>query len=96
MKKTCIFIVVDANNRNIVYPAAIASVKSEITKYFGMKNVEPDIPEYPTVSIKCEVTQDDINIIKKTIDCDSISLLAIIGMEAAKGVKGDIIDLTEA
>lgn len=96
MKKTCIFIVVAADNRNVVYPTAIASVKSEITKYFGMKNVEPDIPEYPTVSIKCEVTQDDINIIKKIIDCSSISLLAIIGMGEAKGVKGDIIDLTEA
>lgn len=96
MKKTCILIIVDANNRNIVYPAAIASVKSEITKYFGMKNVEPDIPEYPTVFVKCEVTQDDINVIKKIIDCASISLLAIIGMKEAKGVKGDIIDLTEA
>lgn len=96
MKKTCILIIVDANNRNIVYPAAIASVKSEITKYFGTKNIEPDIPEYPTVFVKCEVTQDDINIIKKIIDCASISLLAIIGMGEAKGMEGNIIDLTEA
>lgn len=95
MKKTCILIVVAADNRNIVYPAAVASAKSEIIKYFGMKNVEPDVPECPSISIKCDVTQDDINIIKKTMDNDSISLIALVGMEEAKCIKGDIIDFND-
>ena len=95
MKKTRIFITVAADNRNIIYPAAISFAKSEITKYFGMKNVEPDIPESPSLYIKCEVSQDDLNVIKKSIDNDSINLLAIVGINEAKCVKGDIIDLSE-
>lgn len=91
--KTAIWIIISSNNRNIVYPAVVAAVKSEIVKYFGTKNCEPDDAELPIIAVTCEVTQDDINTIKKVLDNDSVNLVALIGASESDRVKGDIIDL---
>ncbi len=95
MKRTVILIVVDCTNPNIVYHAAVATVKGEIKNYFGTKNCMEDIPEIPAVCVTCEVTQDDINTIKKIIDNDSIYFSVIIGANESEKVCGDIIDLTK-
>lgn len=93
--KTAIWIIVDSDNRNIVYPAAIAQVKTEIRKYFGSRNCVDDDAANPSVWLTCEVTQDDINALKKIIDVDSIHFVAIIGTEGSNRISGDIIDLRE-
>lgn len=91
--KTSIIIMIDCENRNLVYPATIATVKSEIRNYFGTKNCFADVPELPAVNIACEVTQPDINALKEIIDNESIYLTAIIGADESERVKGDIINL---
>jgi len=95
MKKTAIVIIVDCENRNLIYPATIATVKGEIRSYFGTKNCLTDDPTVPVVSVTCEVTQEDINALKKIIDNESIYLTAIIGADESERVRGDIIDLTK-
>ena len=95
MKETVLFIVVDSDNRNIVYCAAIAAVKNEVKKYFGSKNVGEDDPAVPSVNIKCEVTQDDVNALKKIIDSEAINFIAMVGLRDSKFVKGDVIDFTQ-
>lgn len=83
----------DCENRNLIYPAVIATVKGEIKSYFGTKNCLTDAPMFPAVGVACEVTQEDINALKKIIDNESIYLIAIIGVEESERVKGDIINL---
>jgi hypothetical protein len=91
--KTSIVIMVDCENRNLIYPATIATVKGEIRSYFGTKNCFTDVPELPIVRVACEVTQPDINALKEIIDNESIYLTAIIGADESERVKGDIISL---
>ena len=91
--KTAIWISINSNNRNIVYPAVVAIVKSKIVKYFGTKNCEPNDEELPIAVVTCEVTQNDINEIKKVLDNDSVKLVALIGSYESNRVNGDIIDL---
>lgn len=93
--KTVIVIIADCENRNLIYPAAIATVKGEIRSYFGTKNCIANVPEQPAVCVTCEVTQEDINALKKIIDNESIYLTAIIGADESERVRGDIIDLTK-
>lgn len=94
MKKSAIWIIVATDNKNIVYQASIAQIKSEIIKFFGTKNVEQDEP-LPVVKMKCEVTQDDIDYFKKLYDNDTINFVVITGADESKRIKGDIIDLSE-
>lgn len=94
MKKTTLLILIDSDNRNLVYSAAVAAIKAEIRKYFGTRNCQLDDPTLPFVKLTCEVVQEDINNIKKVLDNDSIYLTAMVGLEDSKCVKGDIIDFT--
>lgn len=94
MKKTTLLILIDSDNRNLVYPAAVAAIKAEIRKYFGTRSCQPDDPTLPFVKLNCEVVQEDINFIKKILDNDSVYLTAMVGLEGSKCVNGDIIDFT--
>lgn len=91
--KTTIWIIISSANRNLVYSTLVAAVKSKIVKYFGTKNCEPDDVELPIIAVTCEVTQDDINTIKKVLDSDSVNLVALIGSSESNRVNGDIINL---
>ena len=94
MKKSAIWIIIATDNKNIVYQSAVAQIKSEIIKYFGIKNVEQDDPQ-PIIVLKCEVTQNDIDHFKKLYDSDTINFVVITGADESDRVKGDFIDLTE-
>lgn len=94
MKKTAIWIIIESDNRNIVYPVAVEQTKQSIMKYFGTRNIQEIEPSLPVIGLTCEVTQDDINNLKKIIDNDSIHLTALIGAADSEMVKGDIIDFT--
>lgn len=91
--KTAIWIIVNSDNRNLVYPAVVAEVKKAIRMYLGSRNCETDVPEIPVVHITCDINQDDINALKKIFDNDSVWLTAIIGSTESERVNGDIINL---
>ena len=95
MKTTAIWIIIAINNSNIVYNGLVNSVKNEIRKYFGTENIKEDSEEFPVISLTCEVTQDDINAIKRIIDHESVSFAVIVGAEDSQRVSGDIINLID-
>lgn len=94
--ETALWIIISSDNSNIVYPTIVATVKSEIIKYFGTKNCEPNDKELPVILVTCEVTQNDINAIKRILENDSVHLVALVGASASDRVNGDIIDLRNA
>lgn len=91
--KTAIWIIVNSDNRNLVYPAVVAEVKKVIRLYLGNRNCEADDPETPVVIVTCDVNQDDLNAIKRIFDNDSIWLTALIGSAESDRVNGDVINL---
>lgn len=78
MNLTTIIIMVDCDNSNIVYPAAISEVKQNIITYFGERSIECNTISFPTITLNCEVTQKDIDYLNKKIDHESIHLLAFV------------------
>lgn len=91
--KSEILIIVNSDNKNLIYIEAVKSAKAEIQKYFGTRYCIEDDPEIPAVMLKCEVTQDDIDTIKKVFDSNDIRIVAIIGAEESDRVEEDIINL---
>jgi hypothetical protein len=78
MNLTTIVIIVDCDNSNIVYPAAVSEVKQHIITYFGERSIECNAVSIPTITLNCEVTQKDIDYLNKKIDHESIHLLAFV------------------
>ena len=78
MYLTTIVIIVDCDNPNIVYPAAISEVKQNIISYFGKRSIECNAESLPTITLNCEVSQKDIDCLNKEIDHESIHLLAFV------------------
>ena len=76
MNFTTIVILVDCDNSNIVYPAAVSEVKQSIISYFGKRSIECNAESLPTITLNCEVSQKDIDYLNKEIDHESIHLLA--------------------
>ena len=78
MYLTTIVILVDCDNSNIVYPAAVSEVKQNIITYFGERSIECNVESLPTITLNCEVTQKDIDYLNKKIDHESIHLLGFV------------------
>lgn len=71
--------------------SAVYKMQSEIKKYFGTKITEVN-EDYASVTIKAEVTQDDINHLKTLVN--DVELLAIVALEEWDNVAHpDIIKL---
>ena len=66
-------------------------IQSNIVSYFGTKFAKAD-KDYPIVGINCEVTEEDINILKKGID-ERIGITAIVAKENTKKIVGSFIYL---
>lgn len=94
MKTTHLLIVAESNNPNLVYSNVVNYAKQEISKYFGSRLTHFGDNVYPTVTVDCEVTQEDLDMLKRLIDQDTIKLVAVIGLSEHPGLKGDILDLT--
>ena len=73
---TTIVILVDCDNPNIVYPAAISEVKQSIISYFGKRSIECNAESLPTITLNCEISQKDIDCLNKDIGYESIHILA--------------------
>lgn len=95
MKHTKIIIMVNSDNENLNYNSVIYFVKSEIIKYFGTKNVTNEEASQPFINILCEVTNEDLNYINKSINNDFINLFAIIIPDNCNKFKDKILDLSE-
>ena len=86
---------IDSDNENLNYKSTIHFVKSEITKYFGTKNVVNEETPQPSIIVLCEVTNEDLNYLVKSINNDSINLFVIIVPDNCNKFKGKILDLSE-
>lgn len=95
MKHVKIIIMVDSDNENLNYSSTVCFVKSEITKYFGTKNVVNEETTQPSMIVLCEVTNEDLNHIVNNINIDSINLFAVIIPDNFSKIKGRILDLSE-
>ena len=92
MKITGIIILVECTNPSIQYKAHVYAMRKVITEYFGTKSVIEHDEDYPVIALKCEVTQDDINLLEKKYD--NIRLLAITGdKEKIDSMSDSIINI---
>lgn len=90
-----IFIIIDSNNDKINYQATVESVKSEIIKYFGTKNINNFDNSQPIIIVTEEVNNDDINNLQTIIDLDYVTLFTMVIPEDFNKIKGRILDLSE-
>lgn len=95
MKYIKIIIMVNSDNENLNYNSVIYFVKSEIIKYFGTKNVTNEEPSQPFINVLCEVTNEDLNYLSKSIGNDSVNLFAIIIPDNCDKFKDKILDLSK-
>lgn len=87
-----ILILVDADNDNLNYQGGIQYTKSEIAKYFGMRNIPTMENVSPIVYLNCEFTTKDLQIIKKDLN-DSVHLIGFNNFELDK-LLNNVNDLT--
>lgn len=95
MQHTKIIILINSNNGNLNYNTTIYSIKLEIIKYFGIKNILGDILSQPYIHLSCEVTNEDLKEILKNIDNESVDLLAIVIPDKCNCIKNKVIYLSE-
>ncbi len=84
-------IIIMLPSQSQVYSETIEVVINKIVKYFGNKFAKVD-DEYPIVVVTCEVTQDDIDIIREGLH-NSISLMVIVGNDNSPSIDGNFIRL---
>lgn len=82
-----IIILFEISNPQFNYRAGVLSVKNELTRYFGAKNVEDADENMPVFAISCEVTEDDLRKIEAKFT--GLSLLAL------QGEKDKVMNFTE-
>lgn len=93
MKITGIIILFDTSNQQFNYRSGVASVKNELTRYFGIKNIEDSDENMPVFAVSCEVTEEDLKKIESKFTC--LSLLALQGeSDKIKNMSERIISLT--
>jgi hypothetical protein len=88
MKKTLLLLTFP---NNIDQTQWVDQIQSNIVSYFGTKFAKAD-KDYPFVGVDCEVTNEDINIIKKGID-ERIGITAIVAKENTEKIVGKFIYL---
>lgn len=74
---TGIIIIFETSNPQFNYRSGVASVKNELTRYFGIKNIEDADEDMPVFVVSCEVTEEDLKKIESKFT--GLSLLAIQG-----------------
>lgn len=74
---TGIIIIFETSNPQFNYRSGVASVKNELTRYFGIKNIEDSDEDMPVFVVSCEVTEEDLKKIESKFT--GLSLLAIQG-----------------
>ena len=84
---TGIIIIFEASNPQFNYRAGVSSVKNELTRYFGIKNIEDADEDMPVFVVSCEVTEEDLKKIESKFT--GLALLAI------QGEKGKVANFTE-
>lgn len=88
MKKTLLLLTFP---NNIDQTQWVDQIQSNIVSYFGTKYAKAD-KDYPIIGVNCEVTEEDINILKKGID-DRIGITAIVAKENTEKIVGKFIYL---
>lgn len=88
MKKTLLLLTFP---NNIDQTQWVDQIQSNIVSYFGTKYAKAD-KDYPIIGVNCEVTEEDINILKKSID-DRIGITAIVAKENTEKIVGKFIYL---
>ena len=88
MKKTLLLLTFP---NNIDQSQWVDQIQSLIVSYFGTKFAKAD-KDYPIVGIDCEVTEEDIITLKKSID-ERIGITAIVAKEGTEKIVGRFIYL---
>lgn len=88
MKKTLLLLTFP---NNIDQSQWVDQIQSNIVSYFGTKFAKAD-KDYPIVGIDCEVTEEDIITLKKSID-ERIGITAIVAKEGTEKIVGRFIYL---
>lgn len=88
MKKTLLLLTFP---NNIDQTQWVDQIQSNIVSYFGTKFAKAD-KDYPIIGISCDVTEEDINILKKGID-ERIGITAIVAKENTEKIVGKFIYL---
>lgn len=84
---TGIIIIFETSNPQFNYRSGVASVKNELTRYFGIKNIEDADEDMPVFAVSCEVTEEDLKKVESKFT--GLALLAI------QGEKGKVTNFTE-
>lgn len=84
---TGIIIIFEASNPQFNYRSGVSAVKNELTKYFGIKNIEDADEDMPVFAVSCEVTEEDLKKIESKFT--GLSLLAL------QGEKGKVMNFSE-
>lgn len=74
---TGIIIIFETSNPQFNYRAGVMSVKNELTRYFGIKNIEDANENMPVFAVSCEVTEEDLKKIESKFS--GLALLALQG-----------------
>jgi hypothetical protein len=75
--KANILIIIDCDNHNVNYVAAVAQAKQQIQVYFGVRNIIKTSSKYPLMSLACEITEDDIKALNAMCENDAITLIPL-------------------
>lgn len=93
MNITGIIIMFETSNPQFNYRAGVASVQNELTRYFGVKNIEDSAEDMPVFAVSGEVTEEDLKKIESKFT--GLSLLALQGeSDKIKNMSERIISLT--
>ena len=84
---TGIIIIFEASNPQFNYRSGVASVKNELTRYFGIKNIEDADEDMPVFTVSCEVTEEDLKKVESKFT--GLSLLAL------QGERGKVTNFSE-
>lgn len=88
MKKTLLLLTFP---NNIDQSQWVDQIQSNIVSYFGTKFANAD-KDYPIIGVSCEVTEEDIKVLKKSLD-ERIGITAIVAKEDTKKIVGSFIHL---
>ena len=69
----------------------VDQIQSNIVSYFGTKFAKAD-KDYPIIGVTCEVTEEDIKVLKKSLD-ERIGITAIVAKENTEKIVGSFIHL---
>lgn len=84
---TGIIIIFETSNPQFNYCSGVSAVKNELTRYFGIKNIEDADEDMPVFAVSCEVTEEDLKKVESKFT--GLSLLAL------QGERGKVTNFSE-